>query len=737
MRTFLIIELFLSCSLGFFDNLLLNVAGSLFVADELAGEAAASLSHGTKVDGVRAHLSHGNFSFNDLHTVFSVHTENGTAALGGDVSHDVTQVCIGNGNLQQADGLHDGGLSLGNTILVCKAGSGLECHIVGVNGMVRAIIEGSLQADKGIAGENALLNCVAQTLFNGGEEVSGNGAAENFLSKDEVILLVLGLEANPNVTELTGTAGLLLVTAVSLNATLDLLAVSNTCGMELGVNTEAGLQLGAENVNLDITGAGDNHLVGLSVVNESEGNVFLVQSCKTAGDLVVLTLGLGRNSHGVAGLCQLDSGILNLVLGVANSITGLPLHLTDGNDVTAASFLNFNVLLAGHGIETAQLIGGRRANIAERKVSGDLAAHNLNEGVLTELIGNGLEYETGNGGGRIDAFNLGGSGNVVNDSLENSLSANAVKSIGSENGDNAAILQTGLDTADDLSLIKHHFLEVDLHKLFVSACGSFHKSLAEGLNHISICCGDGNLGGLVALGLICHIVYEVDNAGTVAHGSGNSADDGTVLFLQSGKNAGIIAVFFAGLGNAEHGGHIGSLEKLPVTLCADGNAVLGGYEDNSGLNSADSSSNVSCEVEVAGAVKNVNLAAAELNGSNGGSDGYLALDLFGIIVADSVAIGNLALTVNCTGSKQHALCKSGFTAVAMAKKAYIADFVGFVAHLDFLSLCSKFVASVSSMKKCFFVTTDKLYTNQMALAISFLPKIPIIFAAKFQSECWE
>ncbi len=692
MRTFLIIELFLGCSLGFFDNLLLNVAGSLFVADELAGEAAASLSHGTKVDGVRAHLSHGNFSLNDLHTVFSVHTENGTATLGGDVSHNITQVCIGNGNLQQADGLHDGGLSLGNTILVCKAGSSLECHIVGVNGMVRAIIEGSLQADKGIAGENALLNCVAQTLFNGGEEVSGNGTAENFLSKDEVILLILGLEANPNVTELTGTAGLLLVTAVSLNATLDLLAVSNTCGTELGVNTEAGLQLGAENVNLNITGAGDNHLVGLGVVNESEGNVFLVQSCKTAGDLIVLTLGLGRNGHGVAGLCQLDSGILNLILGIANGITGLPFHLTDGNDVTAAGFLDFHILLAGHGVETAKLIGRGSADIAQGKVSSDLTAHNLNKGILTELVGNGLENKSGNGSGGINTLNLGGSGNIVNDGLQNSLSTNAVKSIGSEDGNNAAILQTGLDAADDLSLIKHHFLEVDLHKLFVSACGSFHKSLAEGLDHISISCGNGNLGGLVALGLVCNIVNQVDNTGAIAHRSGNSADDGTVLFLQSGKNAGIIAVLFAGLGNAEHGGHIGSLEKLPVTLCADGNAVLGGYEDNSGLNSANSSSNVACKVEVAGAVQNVDLAAAELDGSNGGGDGYLALDLFGIIVADSIAIGDLALTVNCTGNKQHALCKSGFTAVAMTKKAHVADFVGFVAHLDFLSLCSKFVA---------------------------------------------
>jgi len=719
MRTFFMSELFFGCSLGFFDNLLLNVAGSLFVADEFAGEAAASLSHGTKIDGIRAHLCHGNFSLNNLHAVLSVHTKNGTATLGGNISHNVTQVCIGNGNLQQANGLHDGGLSLGNTILVCKAGSSLECHIVGVNGMVRAVIESSLQADKRIAGENALLNCVAQTLFNRGEEVSGNRAAENFLGEDEVILLILGLEANPNVTELTGTTGLLLVTAVSLNATLDLLAVSNTCGMELGVNTEAGLQLGAENVNLNITGAGDNHLVGLSVVDESEGNIFFVKSCKTAGNLIVLTLGLGRNSHGVAGLCDLDSGIFNLILGIANSIAGLPLHLADGNDVTAACILNFHILLAGHSVETAELIGRRSADIAQRKVSSDLAAHNLNKGVLTELVGNGLEYETGNRCGRIDALNLGGSGNIVNDGLENSLSTNAVKSIGSEYGNNAAILQAGLNAANDLCLVKHHLFKIDLHQLFVSTGSSFHKGLTEALNHVGIGSRNGDLGSLVALGLVSNIVNKINNAGAVAHRSGNSADDGAVLFLQSGKNVGIVAVFFASLGDAENGGHIGSLEQLPVALCADRNAVLGSDQNDTGLNSANSGSDVACEVEITGAIQNIDLAAAELNGSNGGGDGYLALDLFGIIVADGVSIGYLALTVNGTGDKQHALCKGGFTAVAVAQKADIADFIGFVAHLDFLSLCSKFVASI---KKCFFVTTDKLYTNELALAISFYQK---------------
>ena len=87
------------------------------------------------------------------------------------------------------------------------------------------------------------------------------------------------------------------MTAVCLDLALDLLTVSNARGLELGLNAEAALELCAENVDLNVALAGDDHLMGLGVVDEMEGDVFLVESCKTAGDLVVLTLGLGGDSH--------------------------------------------------------------------------------------------------------------------------------------------------------------------------------------------------------------------------------------------------------------------------------------------------------------------------------------------------------------------------------------------------------------------------------------------------------
>ena len=133
--------------------------------------------------------------------------------------------------------------------------------------------------------------------------------------------------------------------------------------------------------------------MGFGVVDEREGDVLLVQAGETGSDLVVLPLGLGADGHGVAGLCQLDGGQLDLVFRVADGVAGLPLHLADGHDVAAAGFLDLGVLLAAHGVHAAEPIGSAHAHVAQRQIGRDLAGEHLDEGVLAELVGNGLEHE--------------------------------------------------------------------------------------------------------------------------------------------------------------------------------------------------------------------------------------------------------------------------------------------------------------------------------------------------------
>ena len=58
-----------------------------------------------------------------------------------------------------------------------------------------------------------------------------NTAAENLITENEVVRLELGFKANPDITELTTAAGLLLMTSVCLDFFLDFFAIRHTCGM--------------------------------------------------------------------------------------------------------------------------------------------------------------------------------------------------------------------------------------------------------------------------------------------------------------------------------------------------------------------------------------------------------------------------------------------------------------------------------------------------------------------------
>ena len=112
------------------------------------------------------------------------------------------------------------------------------------------------------------------------------------------------------------------MTAVSLDLFADLLAVGNLCGIELDLNAELGLKLGADNVKLSIAHAGDDHLLGLSVVNNGEGPVLFAEPCEALSDLILLTLGLGSDSHSVARSREVDSGRGLYSLGIAESVAG-------------------------------------------------------------------------------------------------------------------------------------------------------------------------------------------------------------------------------------------------------------------------------------------------------------------------------------------------------------------------------------------------------------------------------
>lgn len=149
--------------------------------------------------------------------------------------HDVAEVLVGHISLQSADRLKDNGVRLRDTVLVCYVRGGLERHFGRVDRMIRAVVKSRLYADHRVAGKYALLDAVAQTLFNCGEEVLRHGAADNFLGENEIVALA-GLEADEHIAELAVSAGLLLVSALNLDLLADGLSVCNLRHAEIDLN---------------------------------------------------------------------------------------------------------------------------------------------------------------------------------------------------------------------------------------------------------------------------------------------------------------------------------------------------------------------------------------------------------------------------------------------------------------------------------------------------------------------
>mgnify|MGYP000582782073 CR=1 FL=1 len=101
--------------------------------------------------------------------------------------------------------------------------------------MGRTVAEGCLQTDNGITGKGTLEDRFAQTLFDCGEEVLGNGAADNFLGKLEAVAVDM-LKSDPNIAELAAAAGLLLMSALDIGVLLTV-SLYATLGTERSTST--------------------------------------------------------------------------------------------------------------------------------------------------------------------------------------------------------------------------------------------------------------------------------------------------------------------------------------------------------------------------------------------------------------------------------------------------------------------------------------------------------------------
>ena len=200
--------------------------------------------------------------------------------------------------------------------------------------MIRSVVKDSLNADYRIACNDTSRNAVPESLFDCREEVLGNGAADNLFFEHKVVFAV-GLEANPNIAELTVSAGLLLMSAVNLNGLFDGFSVSNARSGKSDFHAELCFELVDDKVEMLFAQTGEYLLSCFVVRVISDRRIFVRELFKTLSDLFLFALLLNIYAHRKTGFGEYGTGKRKRSFFVADGVARFEVfELCNNGDIT-------------------------------------------------------------------------------------------------------------------------------------------------------------------------------------------------------------------------------------------------------------------------------------------------------------------------------------------------------------------------------------------------------------------
>ena len=165
---------------------------------------------------------------------------------------------------------------------------------------------------------------------------------------------------------------------------------------------------------------------------------------------------------------------------------------------------------------------------------------------------------------------------------------------------------------------------------------------------------------------------------------GDRGDAYAKLLLELVQRSVIIRVFLINLRDIERAGHIALSGALPGFFGADAGTVLAGSDDQGGIRNPHGGNHLGFKIKEARGIEQVDLALVPFDGGDGGRDRELAADLFGVGIADSVPLRDLADAVGHTGNIEQAFNKRGLAVAAVAHDADITDLVNVISSHKFI-----------------------------------------------------
>ena len=222
-----------------------------------------------------------------------------------------------------------------------------------------------------------------------------------------------------------------------------------------------------------------------------------------------------------------------------------------------------------------------------------------------------------------------------------------------EHGEQAQFGDALVQTLDHFGVSKVVAFEETVHQSLVGLSNGLLQSIVELFDHGNLVSGDIDLHPLQILHLVSTLVQHVDDAGdllgSIPNGDDNGSDLVAVFFPEGFEGGVIVGVVLVYLGDVDETGHIPRFAVFPGFLKADGDAVLGGADQNGCVSGAEGFHGSAGKVKAAGGIQQIDLGVVVFQGDHGGGDGNIAADLLRVKITYGVAVGVAADPVDGTG----------------------------------------------------------------------------------------
>ena len=560
--------------------------------------------------------------------------------------------------------------------------------------MVRTVVKNRLETDDRIAGKGSLLNGFLKTLFNGGEVVLRNGTADNLGFKDQLVT-VMRFKTYPDVTVLTGAAGLLLMSALYLTALSDGFSVCYLRNLETDLNAEFCFQFCDNDIKMLFAETRKNHFSCLFVVDECYSRIFAHDTAKAGSNLIFLALLLDNDCHGKRRLREINALEFHDILRGADRVAGCKAgKLCNNADVAGCNSGNIFLLVAADGNQFAHSFAFAGSCVISRNVGGKLTADNLDEGHLTDKrVGNGLEADCRNRAVRVTldvdfvvvviktlfVRRRKRIGSGINNCVKKKVNTVGIVAGASVYGINLAAFNALGKAVDDFFSCQLFALKEFHHQIVVDRSDGFHENVFHFLHTVIGRHSDfGCLAFVVRESFVGAKVYVADNLSVFNVRNNNRTQLCAELFFQSVERFEEVAVFAVKLGDDEELGKSSCVGGFDCLFCAYVKAGTCRSYDKGTACGSHRFVYAALKVKFSGGVKKIDFGVSPFKRSHGGRKRTLTLLFFGVKVHYGISVGDSSESVGSPRDIKHCFGKSGLALSGVTGDGNVSDFIGAV-----------------------------------------------------------